>query len=234
MKKRILVVESDPKIASALSDVLSKDGYLVANADHPRTALKAVQNETWDLIVVDEMLPDVDGIELCRQIRESIAVPVVLLTESEVSPTLRTGAETDADDYLPKPVSPVELQRRVRAALQRSDTQRKAARLLCGQLEIDLTARVVTIAQTPTELTESEFEVLALLARNPHRVFSRDQLMDALRGTPWEADNRSMDILISRLRQKLRDNAKQPLYIRTVWGAGYSFVGKINKVSDAA
>lgn len=234
MKKRILLIEDDTKLTALLSEFLTTSGYSVAVANHPRQGMRLVAQESWDLLILDVMLPEVNGFELCKQIRERHSVPIILLTARGDVNDRVVGLDSGADDYLPKPFEPKELLARVKSVLRRANTNESAQKIISGDLEIDMVARTVTLAKKPLDLTTSEFDVLALLAKNPQRVFNRDQIMDALRGTTWEAFNRSIDVLISRLRQKLNDNAKQPLYIKTIWGSGYSFVGKVESKSNAA
>lgn len=229
MKKRVLLIEDDTKLTTLLSEFLSGHDFAVTVANHPRQGLRLVTQESWDLLVLDVMLPEINGFDLCRQIRERHSVPIILLTaRGEVNDRV-SGLDAGADDYMPKPFEPKELLARINAVLRRSNKNENVQKLVSGDLEMDLISRTVHLAKQPIELTTSEFDVLALLARNPQRVYNRDQIMDALRGTSWEAFNRSIDVLISRLRQKLKDDAKRPAFIKTIWGSGYSFVGKIDR-----
>jgi two-component system phosphate regulon response regulator OmpR len=191
----------------------------------PEAALRTLKVDPPDIVILDVMLPGMDGFTVCRRIRETSRVPIVMLTARGDVTDRIVGLELGADDYLPKPFEPRELVARVQAVLRRGSGAEQDDLLRVGPLEVNWTSRSARLQGTVLPLTSAEFDLLALLARNRGRVLSRDRIMDETRGVDWEAYDRSIDILVSRLRQKLGDDPKQPAFIRTVRGAGYSFIG---------
>jgi DNA-binding response OmpR family regulator len=180
--------------------------------------------EMPDLVILDVMLPETDGLAVCRKIRETSRVPIIMLTARGDVTDRIVGLEMGADDYLPKPFEPRELVARIEAVLRRGAPAAGDV-LKFGELEISQSARSAKRGKELLPLTTAEFELLDLLARNPGRVLTREKIMDDIKGIDWEAYDRSIDVLVSRLRQKLGDDPRQPGYIRTVRGVGYSFVG---------
>lgn len=229
MKKKILVIDDDKKLNDLLKDYLGNFGFTVGAATHPARGLKTLKHDPPDLIILDIMLPDMDGFGVCKEIRKTTSVPIIMLTaRGEVTDRV-VGLELGADDYLPKPFEPRELVARIQSVLRRSGGGPvPGERIRRGDLEIDPAKHSTWLKGSVVELTTMEFKLLALLMRNPGQVFSRDQIMDSLSGMDWEAYDRSIDILISRLRHKLGDPPRKPKYIRTVWGSGYKFIGEIN------
>jgi DNA-binding response OmpR family regulator len=173
------------------------------------------------------MLPEQDGFEVCRTIRKTSAVPIIMLTaRGEVTDRI-VGLEIGADDYLPKPFEPRELVARIQNVLRRSDAREpEGGEYRYRDLTVNVERRTAELESEPLELTTMEFQLIALFARNPGRTFSRDEILNELRGIDAQIFSRSVDILVSRLRQKLNDTAKQPRFIKTVWGTGYTFVGE--------
>ena len=193
-------------------------------AVHPEAGLRLLRNIDPDIVILDVMLPGMDGFALCRRIREFSRVPIVMLTaRGEVTDRI-VGLELGADDYLPKPFEPRELVARIQAVLRRGVGGAEEV-LKAGPLEVNWTTRSARLAERELDLTTAEFELLALLVRNRGRVLSRDRIMDETRGVDWDAYDRSIDVLVSRLRQKLGDDAKRPSFIRTIRGSGYRFIG---------
>ena len=172
------------------------------------------------------MLPGMDGFEVCKKIRQQSAVPVIMLTARGELMDKVVGLELGADDYLPKPFEPRELVARIHSVLRRSKKIDDALPQVFGQLEIDFSRQTAMLEDRNVELTTNEFAALALLAGNPGKVFDRDEILQELRGMDCDAFNRSVDITMSRLRQKLNDNPKSPVFIKTVWGTGYVFIGE--------
>jgi DNA-binding response OmpR family regulator len=224
--KTVLIVDDDRKLGKLLADYLAKFGLKGVNAFHPDDAIRFLRREIPDIIILDVMLPDKDGFELCREIRRDFSVPIIMLTaRGEVADRV-LGLELGADDYLPKPFEPRELVARIQSVLRRGAGGEKGPdRIHHGALELDFRRREAAVAGRPADLTAMEFEVLALFARSPGKVMDRDSILDRTKGMEWEPYNRSIDVLISRLRQKLGDDPKRPVYLKTVRGAGYMYIG---------
>ncbi len=222
---RVLIIDDDEGLGALLTEYLAKFGCSARAFSHPAEGLRALKAEPPDVVVLDVMLPDMDGFAVCRKIRETSRVPIVMLTaRGEVSDRI-VGLELGADDYLPKPFEPRELVARIQAVLRRGKATQADEVLRSGPLELNTTTRSVRLRGRTLEVTTAEFELLGLLVRNRGRVLSRERIMDETRGIDWEAFDRSIDVLVSRLRQKLGDDARRPRLIRTVRSAGYSFVG---------
>ena len=225
-KQRILVIDDDGKLNKLLQEYLSPFGFEVLTATHPEEGLRSLRTHSPGLVILDIMLPDLNGLELCKLIRQDHTVPIIMLTaRGEVTDRI-VGLELGADDYLAKPFEPRELVARINAVLRRSAEARKLPIRSFGRLTIDSERRAALLDEEPLALTTNEFAALALLTRNAGRVLDRDRILQELRGIDSEAFNRSVDITISRLRQKLGDDPKSPTFIKTVWGTGYVFVGE--------
>ena len=226
MDKTILIIDDDKKLNNLLSDYLAKFGFKVTTATHPEDGLKILKRELPDIIILDIMLPDMDGFEVCKEIRKAYSVPIIMLTaRGEVTDRI-VGLELGADDYLPKPFEPRELVARIQSVLRRSSSILKSDIIKFGKLVVDMEKHSAILDGKDVDLTTMEFEILSLLVRNPGRVLTRDRIMDSIRGIEWKAFDRSVDVLMSRLRQKLNDDPKKPSFIKTVWGAGYMFIGE--------
>lgn len=224
MGRSVLIIDDDEKLVRLLVDFLSQYEIKVLSAHEPDAGMALLQAKKPDLVILDVMLPGRSGFEVCKEIRTLSDVPVIMLTaRGEVSDRI-VGLGLGADDYLPKPFDPRELLARIEAIIRRSGGHAGTVRLRFGDLTIDSDSRQVLLKGELVDLSTSEFDVLVLLARNPKRVFNRDQIMGQLRGTDWAAFDRSVDVLVSRLRHKLGDDPKRPTYIRTIWGAGYRFI----------
>ncbi len=225
----ILIIYDDEKLNDLLKGFLSDFGFSVLTATHPEKGLEKLKQKSPDLVILDVMLPGMDGFEVCKTIRQQSAVPIIMLTARGELMDRVVGLELGADDYLPKPFEPRELVARIHSVLRRSKNIDQALPEVFGQLEIDFSRQVATLAGRDVELTTNEFSALVLLAARPGRVFDRDQILQELRGIDCEAFNRSVDITMSRLRQKLNDNPKNPVFIKTVWGTGYVFIGETSQ-----
>jgi DNA-binding response OmpR family regulator len=224
MKKTILIIDDDEKLNRLLKDYLGNQGYLVLCTTHPDDGLKKLKAQSPHLVILDIMLPDMNGFEVCKVIRRTSTVPILMLTaRGEVTDKV-VGLELGADDYLAKPFEPRELVARIQSILRRTQQALINAKRRFGPLVIEFQKRIATLENEPLDLTTTEFQVLSLLVENPGAVLTRDQIMDALRGIECEAFNRSIDIIMSRLRQKLKDDPKSPDFIKTVWGTGYVFI----------
>jgi len=220
---RILLIEDDPRLAGLVTEYLGEAGLHVSTAATGRAGLDRIDREPYDAVVLDLMLPDIDGLEVCRQIRAtSPDLPVLMLTARGDTMDRVVGLEIGADDYMPKPFEQRELLARLRAILRRSPA-RGSDVLRFGRLEIDRGARAVRVDGTERSLTSHQFTLLVALAEKAGRVLSRDALMDLVKGEALEAFDRSIDVHVSRIRAAIEDDPKKPRRILTVRGAGYVF-----------
>ena len=220
----ILVVEDEPRIAAIAADYLRHAGYQVAVAADGAQALEAVRTVRPDLVVLDLGLPGIDGLEVTRTLRSGSAVPIIMVTARVEEADRLLGLETGADDYLTKPFSPRELVARVKAVLRRtasSGREAAGAQLHLGDLLLDTDRLAITRAGTPIDLTATEFQLVATLARQPGRVFTRAQLLDAVRGDAGDSFDRAIDAHVKNVRRKLEADTRNPRYILTVYGVGY-------------
>lgn len=225
MVERILLVEDDPRLADMLSEYLGQAGYRTVVAPLGATALEQLSGTEYDAVVLDLMLPDMDGLDVCRQLRIRSDTPVLMLTGRGDAIDRIVGLELGADDYLPKPFQPRELLARLRAILRRRahGPASPGQSLHFGRLEIDLGARAVRIDGVQKDLTGYQFDLLAALAHKAGRVLSRDALMDLVKGERLDAFDRSIDVHMSRIRAAIEDDPKKPRRVITVRGAGYVF-----------
>jgi DNA-binding response OmpR family regulator len=217
------LIEDDRRLAEMVSEYLGEAGFSVSVAGDGRTGLARLAAEPCDALVLDLMLPDMDGLEVCRQLRAFSDVPVLMLTARGDAMDRVVGLEIGADDYLPKPFEPRELLARLRAILRRWDRTRSANVLRFGRLEIDRDARGVRVDGAERALTGHQFALLVALAERAGRVLSRDTLMDLVKGEELEAFDRSIDVHVSRIRAAIEDDPKRPRRLLTVRGAGYVF-----------
>lgn len=223
MTDRILLIEDDTRLAEMVRDYLDGAGFRVTRAPNGSAGLMLHAREAFDAIVLDLMLPDMDGLAVCTQVRARAATPILMLTARGDAMDRVVGLEMGADDYLPKPFEPRELLARLKAILRRSKGDRKSDVLRFGRLEIDRDAREVRLDGGSRPLTSYQFELLLVLAEHAGRVMSRDVLMDLLKAQPLEAFDRSIDVHISRIRAAIEDDARKPRRVITVRGAGYVF-----------
>jgi DNA-binding response OmpR family regulator len=224
MSGRVLLIEDDPRLAEMVKSYLGEAGFDVMIAAKGGSGVMAEKRESFDALILDLMLPDMDGLEVCRRIRASSDTPILMLTARGDTMDRVVGLELGADDYLPKPFEPRELVARMQAVLRRgAHEDEDIARV--GPLELNWMTRSASLKGRALPLTTAEFELLGLLVRNRGRVLTRDRIMEAMRGVDAEAYDRSIDVLVSRVRQKLGDDAKRSIFIRTVRGIGYSFTG---------
>jgi two-component system phosphate regulon response regulator OmpR len=219
----ILLIEDDRRLAEMVSEYLGEAGFRVSVAGDGRTGLSRLTSEPYDALVLDLMLPDMDGLDVCRQLRAFSDAPVLMLTARGDAMDRVVGLEVGADDYLPKPFEPRELLARLRAILRRRDPARSSNVLRFGRLEIDRDARRVRVDGAERSLTGHQFALLVALAERAGRVLSRDALMDLVKGEELEAFDRSIDVHVSRIRAVIEDDPKRPRRLLTVRGAGYVF-----------
>ena len=223
MAERILMIDDDGRLAGMVSDYLGGAGFRVTVAGTGRDGEALLKREAFDAVILDLMLPDADGLDLCRRLRASTDVPILMLTARGEPMDKVVGLEIGADDYLAKPFEPRELQARLRAILRRRGGPAASEVLRFGRLEVDKGARVVRIDGEERPITSYQFALLLALAERAGRVLSRDALMDLLKGEKLEAFDRSVDVHISRIRAAIEDDPKKPRRILTLRGAGYVF-----------
>jgi two-component system, OmpR family, phosphate regulon response regulator OmpR len=224
MPARILLVEDDPRLAEMILEYLGQSGFLVTVASLGAAALERLGEAEYDAVVLDLMLPDMDGLEVCRQLRVQRDTPILMLTARGDAIDRIVGLELGADDYLPKPFEPRELLARLRAVVRRRVRNGTPDQSLhFGRLELDAAARAVRLDGKACELTAYQFDLLVALAKNAGRVMSRETLMDLMKGETFESFDRSIDVHVSRIRACIEDNPKKPRRVITVRTAGYVF-----------
>jgi two-component system, OmpR family, alkaline phosphatase synthesis response regulator PhoP len=222
--KTILVVDDEPQIVTLVRDYLERGGFSVFTAADGPTALRTASTQHPDLVVLDLGLPGIDGLDVTRSLRRNGTVPIIMLTARTDESDKLVGLELGADDYLTKPFSPKELVARVRSVLRRSEAAKAPSDLIrSGDVELIVPSMELTIAGKRIELTPTEFQLLATMARQPGRVFSRAQLLNAVHGDAGEPFERAIDAHIKNLRRKIEPDAHNPRYLLTVFGVGYRF-----------
>ncbi|MDQ1302571.1 MAG: Response regulator transcription factor [Pseudomonadota bacterium] len=224
---RILLIDDDEKLGELLKAYFQRFDMQLDNAVRPSEGLLKIQRDKPDLVILDGMLPEQDGFDVCRTIRKTSSIPVVMLTARGDVTDRIVGLEIGADDYLSKPFEPRELVVRIQNVLRRSRAaeEENSKLLRFGSLQVDTERRTAELEGNPLDLTTMEYQLLVLFASNPGRTFNRDEILNELRGIDAQLFSRSVDILVSRLRQKLGDTSRQPRFIKTVWGTGYAFIG---------
>ena len=217
---RILVVDDEPKIVQLVRDYLERAGFAVSTARDGNEALMRAHQERPDLIVLDLGLPELDGLEVTRRLRRDSGVPIIMLTARHEETDKVVGLELGADDYVTKPFSPRELEARVRAVLRRQARDSDDV-LRASDLTLDIPRLRAEVAGRPVSLTATEFELLAALARQPGRVFTRAQLLDAIHGVAFDSYERAIDAHVKNIRRKIEPDPRSPRYLLTVYGVGY-------------
>ena len=224
---KILIVDDEKLLVKGIKFNLENDGYDVDAVYNSEDALALAQENEYDLIVLDLMLPKMDGLEVCRRIREFSKVPVVMLTAKGEDTDKLLGFEYGADDYISKPFNVLELKARIRAILRRSASRNTKSenetRVDGGAIVLELSERLAYVGERPVDLTPKEFDLLELLMRSPNCVFSRESLLNTVWGYDYPGDIRTVDVHIRRLREKLEDNPAEPEHILTKWGIGYYY-----------
>ncbi|MEA1976832.1 MAG: response regulator transcription factor [Chloroflexota bacterium] len=222
--KKILVVDDEPKIIQLTQDYLENAGFSVLSAGDGERSLAVIQVEKPDLVVLDLGLPGMDGLDVCRSIRKTSNLPIIMLTARDEETDKLVGLELGADDYITKPFSPKELVARVRSVLRRSELAQEGREVIrVGDVTLDLPRMQVTVGGEEIELTATEFQLLQALASQPGRIFTRSQLLNAVHGVAIESYERAIDAHIKNIRRKLEPVPHEPRYIQTVYGVGYRF-----------
>lgn len=225
---KILVVDDERLLVKGIKFNLEHEGYKVDTAFDGRAAVEMARSNGYDLIILDVMMPEVDGLEACMRIREFSDVPVIMLTAKSEDTDKLMGFDCGADDYITKPFNILEVKARVRALLKRSGrtaAEKKTPCITVGALSLDTERRVALKGGEAVELTAKEYDLIELLMKNQNRVYSRENLMNILWGYEYQGDFRTVDVHIRRLREKLEDDPAEPKYIQTKWGVGYYFKG---------
>ncbi len=230
--RRLLMIDDDEKLVGLMREYLETQGFEVAAVHDGTEGVAAALETRPELVILDLMLPGIDGLEVCRQIRRSSRVPILMLTAKGDETDRIVGLEMGADDYLPKPFNARELLARIRAILRRGDVESAAEApsvLQAGPLVVDSGSRSATLEGREIELTTAEFDILHALAANAGRVLSREQLLQKVHGPGWAAYDRSVDVHISRIRQKIEDDPRRPTLLKTVRGVGYQLARTENR-----
>ena len=227
--KRVLVVDDEKLIVKGIRFSLEQEGMKVDCAYDGEEALKLAKENIYDILLLDVMLPKYDGFEVCRQIREYSDVPIIMLTAKGDDMDKILGLEYGADDYITKPFNILEVKARIKAILRRTGrkkTEREDDKIIVkGEMKIDCESRRVVIGEQETNLTAKEFDLLELLAMNPNKVYSRENLLNIVWGYEYPGDARTVDVHIRRLREKIETNPSDPKYVYIKWGVGYYFKG---------
>jgi len=221
MAHRILLIDDDDRLHELLTSYLSQNGMQVTRAANGRAGLLALENGIFDAVLLDVMMPGMDGLEVCRRIRADKQIPIIMLTAKGEETDRVVGLELGADDYLPKPFGPRHLLARLRAVLRRTNPAAPAERLTAGRVSVDLTSREARVEEKLIDLTGLEFDLLVALVRRAGRVIPRDTLLDEAGRGDVVVSERTVDVHISHLRQKLGDDSRDPKLIKTVRGVGY-------------
>lgn len=225
MKYKILIIDDDEELNQLITAYLEKANYTVISSVNPIKGVEMAISERPNLVVLDVMMPEMDGFEACKNIRQKSNVPIIMLTARGDVTDRIVGLELGADDYMPKPFEARELDVRIRTILRRTNYPKAKSQLQFGELVIFPEKYIVELRGKNIDISAFEFDLLLLFAKNKGIVLSRDAIMDSLRGIDWSVYDRSIDMLISRLRQKIDDDPKNPEYIKTVRGFGYVFIG---------
>jgi DNA-binding response OmpR family regulator len=222
--KRVLIVDDEPKIVQIARDYLENAGFSVVAAYDGESALAAVRSQSPDLIVLDLGLPDMDGLDVCRKVRRNSNVPIVMLTARDEEPDKLVGLELGADDYVTKPFSPKELVARIRAVFRRVEAVEETPEVIrVLDVTLETGSMRLRIGDRNVDLTPTEFQLLAKLAGQPGRIFTRAQLLESIHGVAIESYERAIDAHIKNIRRKIEPNPSEPRYILTVYGVGYRF-----------
>ncbi len=220
--KQLLLIDDDEKLSQPLQAYFARFDLCLSSETHPLQGIERIKHEAFELVVLDVMLPGIDGFETCRRIRQFSDIPIIMLTARGDVMDRVVGLELGADDYLPKPFEPRELVARIQSILKRTKDASHQEQFKIGDLKVDLSKKLVQKNDQTIDVTSAEFGLLALLIQNQNKIFSRDDIMHALNGIDADIYSRAIDVLVSRLRHKLQ----RPELIRTVRGTGYQFVSR--------
>jgi len=223
---KVLVVDDEKLIVKGIMFSLEQDGMEVNCAYDGEEALEKIRSTDYDIVLLDVMLPKLDGFEVCQAVREFSNVPIIMLTAKDTDMDKILGLEYGADDYITKPFNILEVKARIKAMLRRSKravSEANPNQIVKGDLKLDIDARRVMIKDKEINLTAKEFDLLELLVNNPNKVYSREQLLSIVWGYEYPGDVRTVDVHVRRLREKIEDNPKEPKYVNTKWGVGYYF-----------
>lgn len=229
MAEKILVVDDEPILLKGLKFSLEQEGYQIETASDGKEAFDMINEHHYDAVILDLMLPGMDGLEICKKVRETSMVPILMLTAKGDDSSKVLGLEFGADDYITKPFNMLELKARIKAILRRVQLAESAVAsniLNIGDFTINTLGRKVSVNEQNVNLTAKEFDLLLLLVMNEDKVFSREELLETIWGYEYFGDVRTVDVHIRRLREKIEDNSSQPEYILTKWGVGYYFKNK--------
>lgn len=229
MSKRLLVVDDEEILLKGLKYSLEQEGYIIDDCTDGLEAYEKAINNTYDLVILDLMLPSMDGLEVCRKIREKSMVPIIILTAKGEDTSKVLGLEYGADDYLTKPFNILELKARIKAIFRRVDIKDNLFQtnvLKIDDFNINTLGRKVSLKGKDINLTAKEFDLMVLLATNPGKIYSREELLEIIWGYEYFGDVRTVDVHVRRLREKIEDKSSQPEYILTKWGVGYYFRNK--------
>jgi len=229
MDKKVLIVDDDEELVDFLEDYLEKDGYEVTGTYDGKSALRLFRKREFGLIVLDLMLPEMDGYNVCKRMRRESDVPIIMLTARTTEEEKIKGLDLGADDYVTKPFSPGELLARIRANLRRVDEE-EDKELTFGEVTVNFPSKEVLIDNESVELTPTEFDILAALAKQPNRVFSRTQLIHEAFGYGYESFERTIDVHIKHIRDKIEPDPGNPTYLQTEFGMGYKFTPQGDEV----
>jgi DNA-binding response OmpR family regulator len=226
----VLIVDDDVKLVKLLQTYFAKEGYITYTANDGLDALQVVRERHPDIMVLDLMLPGLDGLDVCRKIRKDNDIPIIMLTARDEESDRLVGLEIGADDYVTKPFSPKELVARAKAILRRANKEVvRSESIKVGMLIIDLERHQITNSGQIVDVTPTEFKIVELLAGNVGKVYSRLQIVEQIQGYSFEGYERTIDAHIKNLRRKIEINSKEPQYIQTVYGIGYKFAGEVDE-----
>jgi DNA-binding response OmpR family regulator len=234
MSLRVLCIDDDRRLYELLASFLAPNGVSLVHATDGAQGLAALERDVFDAVLLDVMMPGMDGLQVCKRIRQTKQVPIIMLTARGDEADRVVGLELGADDYVPKPFSPRELLARLRAVLRRAQPAALVAEIVVGRVAIDVGARQVRVGAQPAELTGLEFDILLALARRPGRVVPRETLLAEAGRDDVTVNDRTVDVHVSHLRRKLGDDSKSPRLIKTVRGVGYVFAPPADAPGDAA
>ncbi len=231
MMDKVLMIDDDQQLTKLVGQYLAQFQLELTAVHLPTESLPLIKQQKFSVVILDVMMPQMDGFELCKKIRQFSSVPIIMLTARGDTTDKVIGLELGVDDYLAKPFESRELVARIKALIRRSQKQVIQHKMCALNLLIDIPKRECYLAEEKIELSTLEFDLLYVFMKNPGRKLSRDEIMSQLNGSDWDAIQRGIDVAISRLRQKLNESAKQPRFIKTIWGDGYQFLPTVEEIA---